>query len=104
MCKFRVEKLGVEERRKVINLSEFRKMKMISLEKKYLIMKKIIEYLKKKNGKALMTNVVGEVIYLADSSASWRDIENIVYELQKKGILEISPVWHNEYEVTLKQK
>ena len=67
-------------------------------------MKKIIEYLRQKGGKALMTNVVGEIAYLADEGDSWRDIENIVFELQKKGILEISPVWHNEYEVSLKQK
>jgi len=73
---------------------------LVSQEKKYLIMKKIIEYLKQKGGKALMTNVVGEIAYLA----SWRDIENIVFELQKNGVVEISPVWHNEYEVSLKQK
>ncbi len=67
-------------------------------------MKKIIENLKKKNGKALMTNIVGEVIYIADGQASWREIEDIVFELQKKGILEITQVWSNEYEVKLKQK
>ena len=67
-------------------------------------MKKIIEYLKQKNGKALMTNVVGKTIYIADGEASWEEIEDIVFELQKKGILEISPVWHNEYEVSLKNK
>ncbi len=77
---------------------------MISLEKKYLIMKKIIENLRKKGGKALMTNIVGEVIYIADGQASWREIEDIVFELQKKGILEIMQVWSNEYEVKLKQK
>jgi len=77
---------------------------MISLEKKYLIMKKIIENLRKKGGKALMTNIVANVIYIADGQASWREIEDIVFELQKKGILEISPVWSNEYEVRLKQK
>ena len=77
---------------------------MISLEKKYLIMKKIIEYLKQKDGKALMTNVVGEVIYLADGQATWKEIEDIVFELQKKGILEIEPVWHNEYVVKLKNR
>jgi len=77
---------------------------MISLEKKYLIMKKIIEYLKKRNGKALMTNIIGETIYIADGQASWREIENIVFELQRKGILEISPVWSNEYEVSLKKR
>ena len=63
-------------------------------------MKKIIEYLKRKGGKALMTNVVGEVAYLA----SWRDIENIVFELQKSGVVEIEPVWHNEYEVMMKNR
>jgi len=67
-------------------------------------MKKIIEYLKKKGGKALMTNVVGEVAYLADYGDSWRDIENIVFELQKNGVVEIEPVWHNEYEVRLKNR
>ena len=77
---------------------------MISLEKKYLIMKKIIEYLRKKGGKALMTNIVGEVIYLADGQASWREIEDIVFELQRKGILEISQIWSNEYEVSLKKR
>ena len=67
-------------------------------------MKKIIENLRKKGGKDLMTNVVGNVIYLTNGEGSWKDIEEIVFELQKKGILEISPVWHGEYIVTLKVK
>ena len=77
---------------------------MISLEKKYLIMKKIIENLRKKGGKALMTSIVANTIYLADGQASWREIEDIIFELQKKGILEISPVWDGEYEVSLKKR
>ena len=72
----------------------------ISQGQKYLIMKKIVEYLRMKGGKALMTNVIGNVAYLAD----WKEIEEIVYELQQKGILEISPVWHDEYIVTLKKE
>jgi len=76
----------------------------MSLEKRYLIMKKIVENLRKKGGKDLMTNVVGNVIYLGDGEVRWKDIEEIIYYLQQKGILEIEPVWHDEYVVTLKTR
>jgi hypothetical protein len=77
---------------------------MISLEEKYLIWKKAIEYLKKQNGKDILTNIVGETIYITNGKAKWDEVKNVILELEKYGVIETRPLWWGEYEVILKKK
>ena len=77
---------------------------MITLEEKYTLMKKAIEYLKSKNGKSLMVNIIGSIGYIVGGKAKWDEIKEIIFELEKHGIVEIKPLWFGEYEVILKKK